>query len=198
MQPRSSLIALAFATALTATAVAAPTSAGAPQAPARSEVCSPNHLKNCPRPGTYLPGGGDQIIFSNEDFDIQWAWSTVEAPPPGQVPQYFYVNVRYTNRSPNIEYFTCKGWEDPALSKEWFYRNGKAIGYVPADHTLCSDHPDTNFTVAPDRSFISWARFHNVPWRGDQVAIEWGQFGSGNHLNYPYAYLNPYASGPTK
>jgi hypothetical protein len=120
-------------------------------------------------------------------FSIYWAWSTVEQPPPGQVPQYFHVNVQFFNESSDILYFTCQGWEDPAKAKEWFFRDGKAIGYVAADHTLCSDHPDTNFSLAPGRSFVSWARFHNVPWKGDQIAIEWGEYGEGSFVD-PYAY----------
>jgi len=97
------------------------------------------------------------------------------------------VNVRYTNESSEIRYFTCNGWQDPAKVKEWFLRDGMEIGYVAADHTLCSDHPDTNFTLAPHRSFVSWARFHNVPWKGDRIAIEWGEFGKGKYIN-PYKY----------
>lgn len=190
MRSRWSAFVLALATTLTLTSVANPATADTPNANARSKECSPAHLKNCPKPGSYVPGRGDPVIYLGADFDISWAWSTVEAPPPGQVPQFFHVNVRYTNSSPNILYFTCSGWEDPTKVKEWFYRNGKVIGYVAADHTLCSDHPDANFTLAPGRFFVSWARFHNVPWIGDRIAIEWGEFGRG-------AFLDPYRSGPT-
>jgi hypothetical protein len=142
---------------------------------AKSSVCDPAHLGDCPSPGTYIPDSTYQIAHEN-GFWITWAWNTVEQSPSGEVPQFIHVNVKFRNTSSQTEFFTCQGVEDPALAKEWIRRDGKDIGYIPADHTLCSDHPDATFTVAPGEEFVSWARFHNVPWRGDRVAIEWGPY----------------------
>jgi hypothetical protein len=38
---------------------------------------------------------------------------------------------------------------DPKLAKEWFFRDGKVIGYVAASYTTCSTHPDLIFRLRP-------------------------------------------------
>ena len=157
-------------------------------AAADSLRCTPQTLRNCPKPGTYAPSG-DGVVHAERQWSVHWSWSEVEKPGPGQVPQYFHVYVTYRNDSNNILYFTCRGWEDPKLSKEWFLRDGRRIGYVAADATLCSTRPQTNFTLGPGRSFVSWATFHNVPWKGDRISVQWGNLGSSRYLN-PYGALN--------
>uniref|UniRef100_A0AAU1ZU90 Secreted protein n=1 Tax=Streptomyces sp. NBC_00093 TaxID=2975649 RepID=A0AAU1ZU90_9ACTN len=175
--------------AVSGTAAFALVLASAPTATGDSLPCTPQTLGNCPAPGTYAPGG-DGVVRVEPGWSLHWSWSEVEKPPAGQVPQYLHVYVTYRNDSDRVLYFTCRGWEDPELSKEWFLRDGRKIGYVAADATLCSTQPQADFTLGPGRSFVSWATFHNVPWKGDRISVEWGGLGSSRYLD-PYWPLNP-------
>ncbi len=89
------------------------------------------------------------------------------------------------------------GVEDPSLAKEWFFRDGKEIGHVPATSTSCSERPDANFTLGPGRSFQLWATFHNVPWHGDGLSLEWSIV-NRNALPHPRsAFVDPFPARPT-
>lgn len=164
-------------------------------AAAKSKPCTEETLEDCPAPAWYAPTTSDdgfglvmQTIHYDDGLRIAWRRSNVYQPPPGEVPQWLRVNVEYRNEGDTILYFTCKGVEDSKLAKEHFVRNGKYIGYVAADRTrCCSQYPDDNFTLGPGRSFTSWAVFHNVPWVGDRIYIEWGPYESTSSALNPYA-----------
>jgi len=67
---------------------------------------------------------------------------------------------------------TCE-YTDPSTAKEHIRRRGEYIGYVAAERTFCSEHPNFSKRLSPGQTFKkSYALFHNVPWRGDKVSIE--------------------------
>lgn len=163
----------------------------------RSIPCSGANLSQCPKPGTYNPYSGfppgPPVIYEDSqlNFNVTWQHSVVETPPPGQVPQWFKVLVAYINHSNSTIHFTCSGVTDPQLDKEWFYRNGKVIGYVPASSTTCSNNPGLTFDLGPGQAIELYAVFHNVPWKGDGISINWGTVNPQS--NPRSAFVNPYA-----
>jgi hypothetical protein len=164
-------------------------------ASATSLTCDPAHLAQCPKPGTYRPytaGQHPPLIARDGTFELVWASSFIEPPPAGQVPQWWRVSIRYTNLTNADQGITCVGASDPALSKEWFYRDGKQIGYVPASQTFCSDHPNFVTAIPPHGSRLFSARFHNVPWVGDRISIEWAGYNQQTRPRSPF--VNPYAT----
>jgi hypothetical protein len=90
----------------------------------------------CPTPGWWQPPD-NTIVYDNasEGYRIDWVQSYVVPPPADKVPAWFTVILEYWNHGNSIQYFTCKGVEDPTLAKEWFLRDGKEIGYVTASTT---------------------------------------------------------------
>lgn len=60
-------------------------------------------------------------------------------------------------------------------------------GTVPAEETYCSRNPDLTFSIEPGGAYYGWAIFHNVPWEGGVVSLEWGDKGSS-------AWVDPWAS----
>ena len=158
--------------------------------------CSGAQLSQCPSPGTYNPYTGSPpgppVIYNDSqlNFNVTWQHSVVEKPPPGQVPQWFKVLVAYINHSSSTIQFTCSGVSDPQLDKEWFYRNGKVIGYVPASSTTCSNNPGLTFNLGPGQAIELYAVFHNVPWKGDRIAINWGTVNP--QINPRSAFVDPY------
>lgn len=190
---------LALVTALTAfTLLLSGVFAAAPSSASTSLPCTPTHLSWCPKPGVYNPyvrGGKQPVIYNTTtpwSFKVTWLHSEVRKPPRGQVPQWLWVGIGYFNYTNSPQNYTCAGVSNPGLNKEWFYRNGKVIGYVPASETTCSKYPNLTFTVAPGGAYQVYALFHNVPWRGDMVSIEWGSVNPQAHPRSPF--VNPYAS----
>lgn len=178
---------ISFAVALPVTAVMM-TSGTAQAVPDSSVVCSNQHLNNCPKPGLYTPAG-DPVIFndSTHHYRIVWVASYIVPPPQGQEPVWFWVYVFYENYGKQTLQFGCSG--NPGSIKEWFYRDGQNIGYVPASTDSCTQHPNQRDILKPGHLFESYAEFNNVPWKGDKVAIEWPQPPKPHATS---AFVNPY------
>ncbi|MFJ8717721.1 hypothetical protein ACIRD9_31890 [Streptomyces violaceus] len=151
----------------------------------------------CP-PGWWSPAK-NATVYDQKDREYKLTWTRSFIEPPGRdgVPAWFTVVIDFWNYGDESLPFTCRGMSDPALAKEWFQRDGKNIGYVPATETLCSKNPELDFTLEPGEHHQSWATFHNVPWRGDSVSIEWEGVGVEEMHPPPSAYVNPYGSRPS-
>jgi hypothetical protein len=59
-------------------------------------------------------------------------------------------------------------------------------GTVAAGTITCSQNPDSTVTVPPGGSYTSAATFHNVPWPGSAVALQWGDVGTSAYV-YPFS-----------
>jgi hypothetical protein len=59
-------------------------------------------------------------------------------------------------------------------------------GMVSAGSTSCSEDPGQAVTVQPGHTYIYLATFHNVPWPGSAVAIQWGNAGTSASV-YPFS-----------
>lgn len=135
-----------------------------------------------PQAGAYATQGNSTTISDDGGLQVSWIASQV-LPWEGGIPTRWQVNVIYNNTSDQVVYLNCDGW-DTGKVRENIFRQGHSIGYVKAEHDLCSDHPDWNANLSPDhRLFLSWAVFHNVPRIGDQVALQWGDYGTSAKLD---------------
>jgi hypothetical protein len=150
--------------------------ASPPARSARSLPCSNQTLKNCPRAGLYAPDK-DPVIFNDKvnHYRIVWIADYVQPPPRGQEPVWFYVYVLYENYGKSALSFSCQNGAKSDDEKEWFFRDGKDIGYVPAGGGSCTQNPHAHETLEPGHLLQQFAKFNNVPWKGDQIAIEWPQ-----------------------
>jgi hypothetical protein len=63
-------------------------------------------------------------------------------------------------------------------------------GLVSAGSTSCSANPDMQVPLAPGASLTFQATFHNVPWPGSSVAIQWGNAGTSAPVN-PFSTATP-------
>lgn len=153
-----------------------------------SLVCSNQHLGNCPKAGLYTPAGDPVIFNDNKDhYRIIWSAAYVVAPPKGQEPVWFLVYTFYENYGKRTLYFHCPSSQPN--EKEWFYRDGRDIGYVPASLDSCGQNPNQHIVLRPGHMFESYAKFNNVPWKGDRIAIEWPQPQKPHATS---AFVNPY------
>ncbi|MEU1176359.1 hypothetical protein ABZ464_01700 [Streptomyces sp. NPDC005820] len=135
-----------------------------------------------PEEGAYATQGDSTIISDDGELQVSWIASQV-FPWEGGIPTRWQVDVIYANTSDNVLYLTCEGW-DTSNVRETIFRDGKNIGHVEAEHDLCSDHPDWNANLSPQhRLLLSWAVFHNVPWKGDEVSLQWGDYGTSKPLD---------------
>ncbi len=88
------------------------------------------------------------------------------------VPLYWRAHLWITNIGDSPVIIRCS-YTDPSTFKEHIRRGGEYIGYVAAERTFCSEHPNYSRRLWPGQtSKESYALFHNVPWRGDKVSIE--------------------------
>ena len=55
-------------------------------------------------------------------------------------------------------------------------RGTENSGSVPAEETFCTRNPNFSGSIKPGEVFYDWAIFHNVPWPGGEVTLEWGPF----------------------
>ncbi|WP_060905370.1 hypothetical protein [Streptomyces scabiei] len=134
-----------------------------------------------PEAGRYKTQGGPTTLY--DDGDVLVAWDTSRVFKwEGGIPTRWQVNVTYFNRSDESVNLTCGGWDTDQV-RETIYREGKSIGYVSAERDLCSENPDWNKDLGPNETVKSWAIFHNVPWLGDRVELQWGDVGTSQQLN---------------
>jgi len=92
-----------------------------------------------------------------------------------------------TNMSSDSLTLTCPSdWVDASYVAEQMSRGGGDDGMVSAESTTCTEDPDESVTVAPGGIFTAFVTFHNVPWPGSAVAIEWGHAGTSASV-YPFS-----------
>lgn len=176
--------------ALSPAVAAAPGPVGRPQAEwpcTRADECPP-------KAGFWKPAGDGEIYRDPTGYSVHWVLSQIHEPPKGQIPAWFTVTVEYRNQGTDPASFTCGHVSDPGLSRELFLRQGKEIGHVPADSTSCSKDPSLAFTLNPGETRRLNATFHNVPWSGDRLAIDWTVVRSDLGRRLVTAYIDPYGS----
>jgi hypothetical protein len=123
----------------------------------------PGWYRNSKPPIIYEDRSGLRIVWGNS-YVYQY---------PGKDPLYWYAQVIYLNTGNQNLTINCVGRTEPSLAKEHMQGTANA-GYVPASETFCSRNPNYTGTIEPGGSHYSWAIFHNVPWRGGEVSLEWG------------------------
>jgi hypothetical protein len=167
------------ASALTSNSAPPPSSTSQPAA----SVCQSDGT-GCTKAGTYT-GPGTLISRNYSGFKIVWTSSVVQ-PYPAGVPLYWTAHITYTNISSSTLTLGCPGnWADASNSAERMAGGDGDDGMVPAEDTMCSNNPSKTVTVPPGGTFTAFATFHNVPWPGSSVAIQWGDAGTS-------AYVNPF------
>jgi hypothetical protein len=147
-------------------------------------VCQPDGT-GCTKAGTY-PGPNALISSNYTGFKVVWTSSTVQ-PYSSGVPLYWTAYVTYTNVSATRLTLTCPGgWPDASYVVEDMSGGKGNDGTVSAGSTTCSQDPGQEITVPPGGTITSSATFHNVPWPGTAVAIQWGGAGTSADV-YPFA-----------
>ena len=148
-----------------------------------ASVCQPDGT-GCTQAGTYA--GPDTVISDDySGFKVVWTSSVVQ-PYSSGVPLYWTAYLTYTNISSSSLTLTCPGdWVDASYVAEQMSGGDGDDGMVSAESTTCTEDPDESVAVAPGGTFTSFATFHNVPWPGSAVAIEWGDAGTSAPA-YPF------------
>jgi serine/threonine protein kinase len=161
-----------------------PTQTSSPAAPPAT-VCESDGT-GCTKAGTYP--GPDAVINSDlaDVFKVVWTESVVQ-PYSSGVPLYWTAYVTYTNFSSSDQNLSCPGdWPDASFVSENMSGGAGDDGAVAAGTTTCSQNPDSTVTVPPGGSYTSSATFHNVPWPGSAVALQWGDVGTSAYV-YPFS-----------
>jgi eukaryotic-like serine/threonine-protein kinase len=157
-----------------------PTTASGPPA----SVCQPDGT-GCTKAGTY-PDPNALISSDYGGFELSWSSTVVQNYSSGE-PLYWTVGVTYQNTTSSTLSLTCQGSDDLDLSVVQEHMSGGDgdDGTVAASSTTCSQNPDWTATVPPGDSIVAYATFHNVPWPGSAVAIQWGSDGTSAYI-YPF------------
>ncbi len=161
-----------------------PTPTSPPSAPPAT-VCEPDGT-GCTKAGTYA--GPNAVINSDLSgvFKVVWTESVVQ-PYSSGVPLYWTAYITYTNFSSSDQTLSCPGdWPDASFVAENMSGGKGDDGTVPAQSTTCSEDPDLAVTVPPGGTHTSFATFHNVPWPGSAVALQWGDVGMSAYV-YPFS-----------
>jgi Protein kinase domain len=160
-----------------------PPTTGPPSTP-RATVCEPDGT-GCTKGGTY--SGPNALISGNYGgFKVVWTESVVQ-PYSSGVPLYWTAYVTYTNIESSTLSLGCTG-DVADLSSVREYISGGAGdtgGFVPADSTTCSENPSWTVDVQPGGTAEADVTFHNVPWPGSAVALQWGDVGMSAYV-YPF------------
>lgn len=153
-----------------------------PSAPAAS-VCQPDGT-GCTKAGTYQDPNA--LINSNyTGFEVTWSSTSVQ-PYSSGVPLYWTAGMTYQNVESSTLTLGCPGgWANASYVREYMSGGDGDDGMVPADSTTCSENPSWTATVPPGGTVKVYATFHNVPWPGSAVAIEWGDAGTSASI-YPF------------
>lgn len=129
-----------------------------------------------PHPPGWYRNSGSGPIYEDSKLRITWQNSYIYKYP-GNSALYWYAQVKYFNKGSQPQPLTCSGQANPSLAKEHIRHGSTYLGAVPAEETFCSRNPGWNGSVNPGGTFNSWAIFHNVPGRGNEVRLEWGSYG---------------------
>jgi serine/threonine-protein kinase len=146
-------------------------------------VCQPDGT-GCTKAGTYH--NPNALISSNyTGFQVTWTSTSVQ-PYSSGVPLYWTVGMTYKNVESSTLTLGCPGnWANASNVRENMSGGKGNDGMVAADSTTCSQNPGWTTTVAPGGTAEVYATFHNVPWPGVAVAIEWGDAGTSAYI-YPF------------
>jgi hypothetical protein len=154
----------------------------------QASVCEPDGT-GCTKAGTY--DGPDVVI--NSDFlgtKVVWTKSVVQ-PYSSGVPLYWTMYTTYTNITAASLTIECPGsWPDPGYVAEVMSGGSGDDGLVGAENTSCSANPGMLAPLAPGASLTLQATFHNVPWPGSSVAVQWGDAGTSAAVN-PFSSTTP-------
>jgi hypothetical protein len=85
---------------------------------------------------------------------------------------------------------SCVGRTTPSFAKEHM-RGTANSGYVVAEETFCSRNPNFTASLGPGGTHTEWAIFHNVPWQGGEVSLEWMPYGFSEWVD---SWYSPYPS----
>jgi hypothetical protein len=146
-------------------------------------VCQSNGT-GCTKAGTYPDP--DALISSNYGgFKLIWSSTSVQSYSSGE-PLYWTVGVTYQNIDSSTRSLTCQGPVTDFSSLQEHMSGGDGDdGSVAASGTTCSADPSWSAEVPPGGSVQTYATFHNVPWPGSAVAIQWGAAGTSAYV-YPF------------
>ena len=146
-------------------------------------VCQPGGT-GCTKAGTYH--NPNALISSNyTGFQVTWTSTSVQ-PYSSGVPLYWTVGMTYKNVESSPLTLGCPGnWANASNVREYMSGGKGNDGMVAADSTTCSQDPNWTETVAPGGTAEVYATFHNVPWPGVAVAIQWGDAGTSPNI-YPF------------
>jgi hypothetical protein len=87
---------------------------------------------------------------------------------------------------------SCVGRTNPSRAMEHL-RGTVNAGSVAAAETFCSRNPNFTASLGPGGTHTEWAIFHDVPWPGGEVSLEWMPYGFSEWGDAWYA---PYPSAP--
>jgi hypothetical protein len=171
--------------AATAThAAAAPAAMAATARPA--SVCLTNGT-GCTASGTYPnPNALINSDASGVSIGITWTSTSVQSYSSGGEPLYWTAGVTYHNYGSQEDTVSCTGsWTGASYVREYMQGGSGDDGYVPAQSTTCSQNPGKVWDLPAGASLKLYATFHNVPWPGSAVSIDWGDYGQSSYV-YPF------------
>jgi hypothetical protein len=147
-------------------------------------IVSPGSIQAQPplTPGWY-ENSGSAVIFEDASLKISWENSYVY-PYSADAPLYWYAQVVYRNVGNQPTDIVCSaGFIDISPPREYMRGTANA-GTVLAQQWFC-EHQYTGYTItlAPGESLSQWAIFHNVPWPGGEVRLEWPPYGFSPWIN---------------
>ena len=155
-----------------------PVSSGPP-----ASVCQSDGT-GCTKAGTY-PDPNALINSNYGGYKLTWSSTSVQ-PYSSGVPLYWTVGVTYQNIESSTLSLGCQGAVTDFSSVQEHMSGGDGDdGSVAADSTTCSENPSWSAQVPPGASVVVYATFHNVPWPGSAVAIQWGKAGTSDSI-YPF------------
>jgi hypothetical protein len=151
---------------------------------------APPHLN----PGWYR-NSGPAIIHEDSELKITWENSYVY-PYPGRDALYWYAQVVYLYKGSATFDIRCVPEGFQPVGEHM--RGTPHSGFVAAEETFCSRNRDSTITLKPGEAFYDWVIFHNVPWIGGQVLLEWPAYESWQEAQWvdPWNSLYPSESPP--
>ena len=154
-----------------------------PSPPLTATVCQPDGT-GCTRAGKYHDPNA--LLSSNyTGFEVTWTSTSVQ-PYSSGVPLYWTAGLTYKNVESSTLTLGCPGnWANASTVREYMSGGEGNDGMVAADSTTCSENPSWTASVAPGGIAEVYVTFHNVPWPGVAVAIEWGDAGTSAYI-YPF------------
>jgi len=153
-----------------------PSQSGSASPEPAASVCEPDGT-GCTKAGTY-PDPNALISSDYSGFKLIWSSASVQAYSSG-VPLYWTVGVTYQNIESAPLSLRCQGPVTDLSSVQEHMSGGDGDdGSVSAYSTTCSQDPSWGGEVPPGDTVEVYATFHNVPWPGAAVAIQWGDVGT--------------------